>query len=142
MAAHQVRNNKTSIMFTLSVAFLFFSASSFELLNTLVLKGFDKIIGADIYVFAAVEMMLNEGELSAYLQSRQDSDESLVEGYAYSTVDLSYALTIASGYYLCYVPIYDASNFAPTYYIWTRLYGLPKNYFEVVKSEYYVPKET
>ena len=50
MNAHQVRNNKTSIMFTLSVAFLFFASSSFELINTLVLKGFDKIIGADLYV--------------------------------------------------------------------------------------------
>ena len=116
-------------MFTLSVAFLFFSASSFELLNTLVLKGFDKIIGADIYVFAAVEMILNEGELSTYLQSQQDSDERLVEGYAYSTVDLSYALKLASDWNYLFVHIYDASNFAPTYYVATRMYGLPQNYF-------------
>ena len=54
-------------MFTLSVAFLFFSASSFELINTLVLKGFDKAIGADIYVFAAVTQLLAEGPLTAYL---------------------------------------------------------------------------
>ena len=51
MEAHEVRNNKTSLMFTLSVAFLFFSASSFDLLNTIVLKGFDKAIGADIFIF-------------------------------------------------------------------------------------------
>ena len=37
--------------------------------------------------------------------------------------------------------IYDASQFAPTYYIWTKLYGLPRNYFDVVQSEYYVEKE-
>ena len=36
MDTHQIRNNKTSIMMTLSMAFLFFSASSFELINTLI----------------------------------------------------------------------------------------------------------
>lgn len=50
MAAHEVRNNKTSIMFTLSVAFLFFAASSFEMLNVITLKGFDRAIGTDLYV--------------------------------------------------------------------------------------------
>ena len=66
----------------------------------------------------------------------------MVEGYAYSTVDLNYALKLASDWSSFYIHIYDASNFAPTYYVNTRLYGLPQNYFDVVKSEYYVPKET
>ena len=79
-------------MFTLSVAFLFFSASSFELLNTLVLKGFDKVIGADIYVFAAVTKILNENELSAYLKEQKDSDEHLVDNYAFSTLDMQSTL--------------------------------------------------
>ena len=131
MAAHQVRNNKTSIMFTLSVAFLFFSASSFEMINTLVLKGFDKIIGADIYVFAAVTLMLNEGELSNYLQEQKDADEHLIVDYAYSSMDWESSIELGSGY-LGYSTIYDASQFAPTYYIWTKLYGLPRNYFDVV----------
>ena len=70
MDSHQVRNNKTSIMFTLSVSFLFFSASSFELINTLVMKGFDKAIGADIYIFAAVTKLLAEGPLTKYLNEQ------------------------------------------------------------------------
>ena len=140
MAAHQVRNNKTSIMFTLSVAFLFFSASSFEMINTLVLKGFDKVIGADIYVFAAVTFMLNEGELSNYLKEQKDADEHLIVDYAYSSRDWETSIALGSGYY-DYSGIYDASQFAPTYYVWTKLYGLPRNYFDVVQSEYYVEKE-
>ena len=56
-------------MFTLATAFLFFSASSFELINTLVLKGFDKSIGADIFVYAA-RGMLAEGPLTSYLSSQ------------------------------------------------------------------------
>ena len=82
-------------MFTLSVAFLFFSASSFELINTLVLKGFDKAIGADIYVFAAVTQLLAEGPLTTYLND-QMSDESgkLVEDFAFSSLDLRSALAL------------------------------------------------
>ena len=79
-------------MFTLTVSFLFFSASSFELLNTIVLKGFDKVIGADIYVFAAVSLLLNEGELSAYLKEQYDSDDQLVKDYAFTSLDLSKTL--------------------------------------------------
>ena len=61
-------------MFTLSVAFLFFSASSFNLLNTLVVKGFDKIIGADVYVWAPVTGLLAEGNLTTYLNEQINSD--------------------------------------------------------------------
>ena len=50
MQGHQVRNNKTSIIFTLAVAFLLFSASYFSLLSTVIDKAFSKLIGADIKV--------------------------------------------------------------------------------------------
>lgn len=36
MDAHSKRNNKTSIIFSMSIAFLIFSASSFELLSTVI----------------------------------------------------------------------------------------------------------
>lgn len=50
MEAHRPRNGKTSLMFTLCISFLIFSASSFKLTSTLVAKAAESIIGADIKV--------------------------------------------------------------------------------------------
>ena len=47
MNGHRKRNSKTSIMFTLAISFLIFSASSFELLATLIEKSVSQFIGAD-----------------------------------------------------------------------------------------------
>lgn len=48
MEAHKPRNSKTSLMFTLAISFLIFSASSFALISTLVLKTAESLIGADL----------------------------------------------------------------------------------------------
>ena len=48
MDAHRPRNSKTSLMFTLAISFLIFSASSFHLIYTLVIKTAEAFIGADI----------------------------------------------------------------------------------------------
>jgi NADH:ubiquinone oxidoreductase subunit 3 (subunit A) len=48
MQGHRKRNSKTSLMFTLSISFLIFSASSFELLSTLLEKSVTQYIGADL----------------------------------------------------------------------------------------------
>ena len=95
MDAHQVRNNKTSLMFTLSVAFLFFAASSFELLDVIVLKAFDKIIGADIFIFSALGM-LDEQPIADYLTSQMNADEKLVSNYAFTSISFAAALTLGS----------------------------------------------
>ena len=95
MDAHQVRNNKTSLMFTLSVAFLFFAASSFELLDVIVLKAFDKIIGADIFIFSALGM-LDEKPIADYLTSQMNTDEKLVSNYAFTSISYAAALTLGS----------------------------------------------
>ena len=39
------------------------------MINTIVLKGFDRVIGADIYVFAAINLLLDEVPLTEYLTS-------------------------------------------------------------------------
>ena len=48
MEAHKSRNAKTSLMFTLAISFLIFSASSFSLISSLVLKTVESFIGADL----------------------------------------------------------------------------------------------
>ena len=94
MDAHQIRNNKTSIMMTLSVAFLFFSASSFELINTLVQKGFDKVIGTDFYINAMFGV-LDEGPLSTFLTEQQTTGDRLVDDFVFTSLDLSSTLNLA-----------------------------------------------
>ena len=48
MEGHRNRNSKTSIMFTLSISFLIFAASSFTLISTLIEKTALSLIGADL----------------------------------------------------------------------------------------------
>ena len=52
MQAHMKRNSKTSILFTLSISFLIFSASSFNLIATLIEKTVLALLGADLYGLA------------------------------------------------------------------------------------------
>lgn len=93
MDGHRLRNNKTSIMFTLSVAFLFFSASSFQLLVTLVLKGFGKQIGSDILIWAPIGM-LEEGPLRKWLDKELKNDETALDGYSFTSIPLNEALKL------------------------------------------------
>ena len=53
MEGHRPRNSKTSIMFTLAISFLIFSASSFTLISTLIAKTVESLIGADLCATAA-----------------------------------------------------------------------------------------
>ena len=53
MEGHRNRNSKTSIMFTLSISFLIFAASSFTLISTLIEKTALSLIGADLCATAS-----------------------------------------------------------------------------------------
>ena len=66
MEAHKPRNSKTSLMFTLAISFLIFSASSFHLISTMVKKQAMSYIGADI---KAVNLLgyLDEVPISEFL---------------------------------------------------------------------------
>ena len=69
-------------MMTLSVAFMFFSSSSFELISTLVVKSFDKIIGSDVYINALFGV-LDEGPLSQYLTEQQTTGDRIVQDFTF-----------------------------------------------------------
>ena len=135
MNSHRVRNHKTSIMFTLSVAFLFFAASSFQLLVTLVQKGYGKQIGSDIMVWAPLNM-LDEQPLYDYLEGQKNSDDKLVQDFAFMSLPLNKALLLGSGAGF-ETRISGASQFKVTYDV--AVYAVPSNYFDVVYPEYYVP---
>ena len=87
MDAHQIRNNKTSIIFTLAVSFLIFAASYFSLLITIIEKAFGKVIGADIYAFG-VNGMITETPVAAYLDDMIKAEGKPVVDYAFKSWDL------------------------------------------------------
>jgi hypothetical protein len=47
---HRKRNSKTSIMFTLAISFLIFSASSFSLLSGVIEGEIITLFGSDLYI--------------------------------------------------------------------------------------------
>ena len=57
MNGHRKRNSKTSIMFTLAISFLIFSASSFELILNLIEKSVLQFIGADMVAVSFKEFI-------------------------------------------------------------------------------------
>ena len=58
MQGHRKRNSKTSLMFTLAISFLIFSASAFELLTILLQETIIQVIGADISSQSANKYMV------------------------------------------------------------------------------------
>ena len=48
--SHRTRNSKTSILFTLSLSFVIFSAANFKLLTGLIASEVIALFGADLYV--------------------------------------------------------------------------------------------
>jgi len=48
--SHRARNSKTSILFTLSLSFVIFSAANFKLLTGLIASEVISLFGADLYI--------------------------------------------------------------------------------------------
>jgi len=88
MEAHKPRNSKTSLMFTLSISFLIFSASSFALMATLVVKAVEAVIGADLKA-SNPNGYLNEVPISEFLNSQMGADDSPVIDYSFTSIATS-----------------------------------------------------
>ena len=80
MEGHRKRNSKTSILFTLAIAFLIFSASSFHLIATLIEKTALSLLGADLYGIA-VNGYMTEIPIAAFLDEQKE--RGLVADYAF-----------------------------------------------------------
>ena len=86
MQAHMKRNSKTSILFTLSIAFLIFSASSFNLIATLIEKTVLSYLGADLYG-VALHGYMTELPIAEFLDEQISA--GIVEDYAFVCSPLS-----------------------------------------------------
>ena len=81
MDAHRPRNSKTSLMFTLAISFMIFSASSFSIIANLVIKTTEALIGADIKVKGP--RFINEVPISEFLDGQMTADGQPVTSYAF-----------------------------------------------------------
>ena len=136
MDGHRPRNSKTSIMFTLAISFLIFSASSFTLISTLIAKTAESLIGADLSAtgyFGA--SLLDEIPIQQFLEGQMAEEGQPVFGYAFGTVPSSFWLS-NGGDGKPY--ILDNSRYA---HYPISVYGVPANYLNVTDVEFYVPTD-
>jgi hypothetical protein len=136
MDAHRIRNQKTSIMFTMSISFLIFAASSFQMMATLIEKTSESLIGADIYSTAGRAGLLNEKEISAFLEGQMAAESQPVYDYCFTGM----AFDDWQSTYI-YGPNLDSYIFGVSYYrgFLSYVYSVPENYFNVTDTEFYVP---
>ena len=72
--SHRARNNKTSLLFTLSLSFVIYSAAIFELLTGLISAEVISLFGADLYVSSPNGNSgdyLDQNGLSAFLTEQK-----------------------------------------------------------------------
>ena len=86
MQGHRKRNSKTSILFTLALSFLIFSASSFNLIATLIEKTVLSLLGADLYGLA-VNGYKTEIPIANFLNEQKE--RGLVVDYSFVCTPLT-----------------------------------------------------
>lgn len=139
MEGHRPRNTKTSLMFTLAISFLIFSASSFHLTSSLVVKTAESYIGADLKVFNLNDCCIDEVPIAEFLTNQQNEEGSPVLDFSFVTASAAWMQNIATDNYGESDYIYTEAE--SHYAIATTYYGVPANLLDVTFSEFYIPKD-
>jgi len=135
LAAHSSRNNKTSQMFTICLAFLVFAGVMFNLQSAALVDNLKVISGADVQIFAPIRdtsQRLREDAMRQVLDgmiARRMAGDASVPVLGYSFV--SYPLNAM-------IPV-DHLRFStlPSWAgVWNRVFGLERNYLHVTYDEY------
>lgn len=135
LAAHDRRNAKTAIMFTVSLAFIIFSGVSFALQGYVIQQSVQLGVGCDIVVFAPFDdtRLLDEDNMRAYLDTlskpSDQFDEPLVRGFTFVTPEL------ASGYRL--VKKTEFGNLAGFPDLTVGIRGVEENYLRSTFTSFY-----
>lgn len=87
MDGHQRRNSKTSLMFTIALAFLIFAGCSFELEGNIIIMQIRSLAGSDLLVNAITSpnLKLKEKSMREYLDKLMNQTDPLVAGYSFIT---------------------------------------------------------
>ncbi|KAJ3299821.1 hypothetical protein HK104_006755 [Borealophlyctis nickersoniae] len=133
LASHLRRNNKTALMFTLSLAYIIFAATMFTLQAGSVRQAVEWKYGADVIVTGPRwSKPVPEAKLRAYFESQKGGNGAgaIVEGYTFVTYDLS---TMKSLNWINLSPITYVNN--PN----VKIYGLESTFLDATLLRYYQP---
>lgn len=127
MEAHRKRNLKTSTMFTLAIAFLIFSASSFNLMSKVLTNVLEQRTGADLTAQAQWGLYIDEIPTRDFLQSQMDLPSKPVLDFCFTSQSLQNILGNAN------IPrltsnLRPISNFLNAQF---SLHAVPENFFDV-----------
>lgn len=150
MQGHSGRNSKTSIMFTLAIAFLIFASCAFETIASMSLRQAESLVGSDLSILAGYASLpcdtkndgctfpyLDERKMTEFLESQKHAYGKPVVDYAFVTKSLKATLeAVGAGS--------DWANLQPACEYTTinpYIKGVPENYMKVVYDENYTPME-
>ena len=136
MDGHRARNSKTSVMFTLSISFLIFAASSFTLISTLISKTYESLLGADIMAQGVADSgnYLNEIPIAEFLDNQKVADGNPVLDYAFVSYNLEDIIVGDMSFNFAGMAGYSSYG--------TKVHAVPENYLNVTDIEFYVPTST
>ncbi|MDP2435365.1 MAG: ABC transporter permease [archaeon] len=130
LSGHRVRNRKTALMFTISLAFVIFAGAMFALQTRALNSNIELLLGAHMVVFAPrSQNALNEPAFREFFASQaalqaQKQEPATVLGYSFMT----FPVTSSS--------LSDLAGITSQSAI---LYGLEDNYLASTYSKFYLP---
>ena len=128
-------------MFTIALSFLIFAGSTFELIGHMIISQLESTVGADLYAtsIASKANYIDEGPLIQFLEEQKAKDGA-VESYSFATTEINELFRRVAPNSNAVQRIYIGSACGYNQ-VRTKLYGLQRNYLQVVNSEYYMPRE-
>ncbi len=126
MAAHRSRNQKTALMFTLSLGFIIFSGASFSLQAATIGSTIESFVGADLNIYAPDwASPLPVAALRSALAQEMQRPGTLVTGYDFATFELLDAPRVSDTRIMNLVGL-------PSRYV--ALYGIERNHLKAAAA--------
>ena len=134
--SHFKRNSKTSILFTICLAYLIFSGSSMMLISNFILGILKNIIGADIFLTAIGSgKVLPEQKLRSFLHNQTLGENAIVYDYTFGSRSMGgfmkHDINIGVDFKLYNGGTYPQNKI--------RLYPVEENYINATFADYYMP---
>ena len=129
MKAHRKRNMKTSIMFTMSISFLMFATTTFQLLIKAFSSIAEQMIGADMYADTQGMEMLNEGPITELLDKMAALESKPIVDYCFVSASISQVMAWSQSRYE--QKISDINGFKTPVKTLTKIHAVPENFFNV-----------
>jgi len=130
LESHFSRNSKTSVMFSLCLAYIIFAAALFTLMGGSLSRQIEWSTGADISITAnSLSDPLPEKQIRNIIENNLLLDEDLIEEYTFVTYPLSHFNSIVNTY-MCPVSGIIAQK--------TNIYGVEPNILKTLMTKYYI----